>query len=544
MLRNIDVLYMIPEFTRWLASLDIPRFSFSFLKNLKAPEIGSETDDLDQSKRTGSHSRVNVSRDLERLTKQAEIISEDSTRNKAGRIWVLEFLDGDGLIAERLVKAYDDGFVIQFLAGSLATGPKVQQFTLPFGMDILDRIIWNHLNFLATGEVEKLPTPEQVNSVVVYILTDSERLLSIQRLHSYVASRGIHSSHQTDGLLKAIKFARDLRAELVSHQVKGERKLSQGFSTELMDGLLIGMQANIRVETADGETRTLHLNLASVADLLYGQLPKPGAAEWILDLFERSGIDPDEVQSISSYPDELNLRYSCSQNSSPPQCGEMLVSYLADRFALMFDLAALLIDFVEANTQFDVESHPALVPWAGSGLLPMSASTWQALPIVAALTGQQFHYLLFREPFLGKFSSLRDDKSVPLVKPIADVNETSLRLIISVYLDVVSLKDITWTPLPSWLPNREWHPLLGFLRTRKQMKDRLAELNEEDLRVLKDIDFFEYLASMGYPDLELTKDEYRGVRGLEKAVDIHSLIHLAPGNLQGGHWPFYYPELF
>lgn len=59
------------------------------------------------------------------------------------------------------------------------------------------------------------------------------------------------------------------------------------------------------------------------------------------------------------------------------------------------------------------------------------------------------------------------------------------------------------------------------VRSRQQMWAMVQNLPEEVRQELKNADFKDYLASMGYPNMNLDSVEYRGILGLFKAVDIH-----------------------
>ena len=59
-------------------------------------------------------------------------------------------------------------------------------------------------------------------------------------------------------------------------------------------------------------------------------------------------------------------------------------------------------------------------------------------------------------------------------------------------------------------------------RSRQDMYAILSRMSREEREVIKDVDFKVYLESMGYPNMGLCPEDYRGWFGLSKAVEMHS----------------------
>lgn len=71
------------------------------------------------------------------------------------------------------------------------------------------------------------------------------------------------------------------------------------------------------------------------------------------------------------------------------------------------------------------------------------------------------------------------------------------------------------------------------IRSRQDMFALVEGMSLNDRKMIKNVDFKGYLASMGYENMDLANDEYRGWLGLLKAVEIHSFEHFDWGEQAG-----------
>jgi len=446
----------------------------------------------------------------------------------------------------------------------------------------------------------------QINGLVVRLLTDPSRLSDDEispNLFNYVTSFTFERCALTEELIKATKSADELRSNLEYIETTPNHSLSRNIGTLEVLALLTAMSTRIKMRTDADEIKTISINLTSAIDFLYGNsssiaknadrhplyvstssnsekhsLPpvkdnvmdvwlsdpavrpalrsttaipdiafynkmnlqeqkqwrrKQNTQNWIDYLLEEQGIKPEQVCEIGPYHPDLNLTYKREENISDGEAKNRLVEFLAHRFSVMFDLANTLLKLIDVATYFDITKLEELTNWVGSGRLPMTPDNLSLLPIVEALNEKvELMYLVFREPLKGM-----GGKMPPLLVPLKGVpfkgvSDTAKEIILGTFFNKVSISNSPVAP-----------PVLYFLRPRNEMLVHLMQLSAQERSAIKDIDFYDYLERMGYPDKKLQSVEYQGYFGLLKAVEIHSLSHLALGEHTGYQWPFYYSDL-
>lgn len=536
-MRNIDALYELEAFMAWLRRLEQPYFgSFSFLRDLK-PAESTEASNLEW------WGPDPYGPDEARIQQRVKAISQDEVLKRGALIWAIRFCAGDGMIAERLLAPYAEEFIVYFLAGLLATDRRSREVWSPNVAGWLSGIEHKHRLYLASEAVDEYPTAEQANQFVVRVLTDPERLIGLPDLEAFVTMAATGAGWTTGALIKAMQTARLVERLLRTGHSPQDHKDIRGFTADETVALLVAMEVSLKVLTAEDEAQTIHLNLSSVFDACYGQKTRLGIHDWIGLMLARAGVEPQHFLALHDYPPELNLHYTVSPDVPLEDKGQAFVAYLATRFEAIYRLGVLLCSLCEnASLQFNLERHPGLASWVGSGLIPLVGERWILLPVLAALSGETREYTLnFRTPYLRGYSLI--DKPVEL-QPIMGLDDQSRRLIADVFVEPILDTTGFRRYRPSWHPETSWYPTPGFLRTHKQMQDHLAKLTEHEIELLKDVDFSGYLESMGYPSMERAADEYCGISGLTKAVEIHTLAHLCPRQVRGYSWPFYFPELF
>jgi hypothetical protein len=538
-MRNIDALYELEAFVTWLRGLEQPYFgSFNFLRDLKpAAEESAEAGNSEWWEPDP------YGPDEARIQQRVKAISHDEVLKRGALIWAMSFCDGDGMIAERLLAPYDEEFIGYFLAGLLATDRRSREVWSPNVVGWLSDMEHKHRLYLASEAVDEYPTAEQANQFVVRVLTDPERLMGLPDLERFVKMTATGAGWTTGTLIEAMQTARLVERQLRTGHSPQDYRDIRGFTADETAALLVAMEVSLKVLTTEDEAQTIHLNLSSVFDACYGQKTSLGVHDWIRLMLARAGVEPQRVKALHDYPPELNLHYTASPDIPVEDRGQAFVAYLATRFEAIYRLGVLLCSMCEnASMQFNMKRHPGLASWVGSGLIPLASERWVLLPVLAALSGETREYTLnFRTPFLRGYRLI--DKPVEL-QPITGLDDQTRRLIADIF--VVPMLDVTsfQRHRPSWHLETSWYPTPGFLRTHKQMRDRLADLREDQIELLKDVDFSAYLKSMGYPGVEDATDECRGVRGLTKAVEIHTLAHLCPRQVLGYSWPLHFPELF
>lgn len=73
--------------------------------------------------------------------------------------------------------------------------------------------------------------------------------------------------------------------------------------------------------------------------------------------------------------------------------------------------------------------------------------------------------------------------------------------------------------------NAEMRSPVKIPRSRQDMYAMLMEMNKEQKLAIQNVDFRGYLESMGFEQMNLSSEEYKGWFGLLKAVEIHSFRH-------------------
>lgn len=264
---------------------------------------------------------------------------------------------------------------------------------------------------------------------------------------------------------------------------------------------------------------------------------------WIQYLLAKENIPPESVCEVGPYHPDLHLTYKRPDGIPATQAGELFIGFLEKRFNLIFELADTLLKLFEVATEFDTTNFSELTSWAGIPRVLMNSGSLYHLPIVQALDKNlQEIQLYFRVPFIKMLS----DEEIPLLSPIKGLTDQSKEVILDIFFNRIVLSKKIIISL-----SREPHTLF-FLRPRDEMLNLTSELSRSARIAIESVDFYDYLESMGYPNMKLHQLEYRGYFGLLKAVEHHTLSHLLVGGLTAEQeqmarnpypWPFYYPSL-
>jgi hypothetical protein len=266
---------------------------------------------------------------------------------------------------------------------------------------------------------------------------------------------------------------------------------------------LRGLQTTLDLVLDNDETRKINVGVCSALDFLYEFHGKGVAEDWFKFLLEQSAIPPEKVVKTKDYHSGMNISY---HRPNPLTLDRFLTvaEYLAERFGLMFEIARMIFDGFAVVTQFDTTRFGKSIGWVETGRVFASRHS-NLLPIMAAMNGVNYRRDFILDERLGPKG--KGITGMEIRSQLIGISETVKRILLDVF----------------------WGKLLDdldFLRTKKEMLSCVGQLSDEEITEIEQVDFKEYLALMGYSDMTLSSDEYIGVKGLSRIIEIHTLLHL------------------
>lgn len=537
MTRSIDLMFAIYEFRSFLNQIDgYQAAPFYHLLRIRGnPAIPN----LDAKSR-------------KRLSDAISNVADDTLRLEEGKLYFLTLLKGSGFIAQKLLAELDEDFVVTFVAGAITTEPDERQVNLLSGIEMLYDGINDYFECLvkALSEqrneiIEDIESRRysiiSTNDFITLSITDPDRLYDLSLYDGFVEMQGGSKSWVTKHVLDGYQQYKRIKTTLTEIE-QGEKRRIPCFGILEGYGLLLGLSCFIKFDL-DRDQTIATLTLPFFLDLLYGHQKSLPAKDCFAKWLEQNGIQANEVKSISTYPHGLKVSYTRAVEISDNEALDNLLCFLSNRFGLFYDVAVIFMQLLVHNTNFNLSKYDFLHPWKKTFRLVVNKENLAILPIMDAINEEMeiFEDLDFRSPIVpwfSRMSALGPDTAWPkhYLKKVSNVSNEAKETIQGVFFEPISMS------IEDYYGYRHEEKIY-ILRSQKEMLDKVEALSDQAMNSLKDVDFSDYLISMGYPDTQLPTEEYSGVRGLKRSVLHHSLVHLRLGVKNEFIWPMYIPPI-
>ena len=381
---------------------------------------------------------------------------------------------------------------------------------------------WKYLDTLASSTEEfnpekesKYPSVKEIHNLAVLLLSLN---FPTEQISNYISSKGIDKSIVTEHLIEAWK-------DLPNSLQKINSDLPVHFPVMQAAALLQSLNINIKLLLDKKKDEKINIGFASAVDFLYIKGDSSiNPKEWIKYVFETASIDPLLVREIKPYPKELALSFDIKK--------ENIVDFLAKRFEKIYERAIIFFQVINESTQFS-EKFNELFQRKNSNRFAMNSKAIISLPIINA-THEDYEtvQLYFRDPIVSFWAlnepSLSGERhNRPYLLRIDNVTDKARDIIKNTFFERVVFPD-SWTPKDK---------AIYFLRRKPEMLETLTLLTNEGVESLSSINFYEYLSTIGYPELKLKQSEYIGIQGLRKAVEFHSMAHFCFGAINVDFFP-------
>ncbi len=524
MIRSIDFLFSTPEFLNILREMS-PRQTAPFYHLLHLSE-------------SQIYIPANI---IRRISENISQYTHDAIKVEYGKILFLSFLDGSGFIAEKLLSEVDENFLVNFILGSITTENEERDVWLPNSSERFHHFIDKHFYNIANLLME--PTGHDVtvakNHLIILALTDPNRLLDLHLFEKFAGSKGIEKSFATENFIqcyKELKYFDKITKDQSEKQIRKMRPtLSNG------NGLIFGMRTLLKLETLNGNFLNVPINFSFFLDFLYDNLTLPSKEECFLSWTRENNIDPLDILSLGEYPEELNLKYQRPKAEDNSYIAANFISFLIYRFGSFYDIAEQMMRLLRYSTDFDTKKFPPLEELRNRSILVASPEELEILPIVEAISDnyQGKSELRFRKPIVSLSSRISSSEGREMnqefcLKKVDGITPEIREFIQGIFFGMVKIK---FTGLYA----REVP--VYYLRTKQEMKAKLENIDIANKYIPDTVNFREYLISMGFGNESLLPEEYLGLKGMMKAIEIHSIEHWRLGDKNSYKYPIYYNSL-
>jgi len=543
MARSIDLMFALPEFRSFLRQLD--PYQAAPLYHLLRINGDPTIPDLDMNAR-------------KRLSSLIEDLSWDQLRIDLGKLYFLFLLNGSGFIAEKLISNCDEDFVLTFIAGASSTSNEERLVKSFDGTRNLFKEAYNYFNKIVktlieirNDSIEDETTRREIlvatNDFISMSITDPDRLFDLSLYQDFIEMQGASKSWVTQHMIDGYLEYKKINSFLVAND-QGEKRSTPSFSPLSIYGLILGLRCTLNFELED-EIKNVTLSLEFFLDLLYGLDHLLTKEECFTIWLERNGIQTEQIKRLGSYPYGLHICYTNGQDPEIREKPNNLVAFLSERFGMFYDMAAVMMRLLTFSTHFDLSRFPELGSWKNSMKLLIGESNIEMLPIIDAINERMKFgddELRFRSPIVpwdSRMNLFGSDNAWPkcFLERVENVSNEAREVIKEIFFDKVSLMiENYWG---GYSGKKKYPENIYILSSRQEMLEKLHNLSLDAKKKIEDIDFYDYLVSMGASEGNLSPTDYVGEEGLKKAISNHSLVHIRFGSRDDFTWPMFDPRV-